>query len=80
MSIKGIELVLSRAMSDTAFADALFANNEKALADFDLSAEEVVQLKALSRAEFEALAASPEERKSFSVFHVTDNIGLERDN
>jgi len=67
MSTKGIEEVLSRAMSDAAFADVLFADAEKALAGFDLTAEEATKFKGMSRADFEIFAkASPEERKSMT--------------
>ena len=65
MSTTGIEAVLARAMSDTAFAEQLFTNPEQALAGFELTAEEVVNLKAMSRAEFEKFSkTSPEDRKS----------------
>jgi hypothetical protein len=66
MSTEAVESVLSRAMSDAAFADTLFANAEKALSGFDLTGEEVEKFKGLSRADFDTLMASPEERKSFS--------------
>ncbi len=49
-------------MSDAAFADSLFANPEKTLTGFDLTAEEIASLKGMSRAEF--FNATPEERKS----------------
>jgi len=65
MSAKGIEEVLSRAMSDASFVDALFANAEEALASFDLTAQEMESFKGMSRADFETYAkASPEDRKS----------------
>ena len=67
MSSKGIEDVLNRAMSDAAFGDLLFADLEQALAGFELTAEEASKFKGLSRAEFEALMSSPEERKSFGA-------------
>ncbi|MCK6568855.1 MAG: Os1348 family NHLP clan protein [Anaerolineales bacterium] len=53
MSQQTVESVLTRAMSDAAFADSLFANPEKALTGFDLTAEEIASLKGMSRAEFE---------------------------
>ena len=68
MSQQTVESILTRAMSDTAFADSLFANPEQALTGFDLTAEEVTNLKAMSRADFEQYAkATPEERKSFGT-------------
>lgn len=62
MSQQTVESILTRAMSDAAFAESLFANPEKALTGFDLTAEEVANLKGMSRAEF--FNATPEERKS----------------
>ena len=68
MSQQTVESILTRAMSDAAFADSLFANPEKALSGFDLTAEEIANLKAMSRAEFEKYSkATPEERKSFGI-------------
>jgi hypothetical protein len=76
MSTEAVESVLSRAMSDAAFANTLFANVELALTGFDLTGEEVEKFKGLARADFDTLMASPEERKSFSKaspgdFHFT---------
>ena len=66
MSQQTVESILTRAMSDAAFADSLFANPEKALTGFDLTAEEVAKFNSMSRADFEQFKnASPEERKSF---------------
>ena len=67
MSAQSVENILSRAMSDAKFADSLFANLEQALAGFELTAEETSKFKGLSRAEFDSLMSSPEERKSFSL-------------
>jgi hypothetical protein len=65
-STAGLESVFTRAMSDTAFADQLFSNPEKALAGFDLTAEEITWLKTISRAEVDQYSkASLEERRSF---------------
>ena len=63
------ETILTRMMNDSVFANAVFADVEKALAgyDYDLSAEEIAKFKAMSRAEFDALVAIPEERKSFAI-------------
>lgn len=59
-----LETILSRAMNDESFADQLFSDAETALAEYDLSADEVEKLKGLSRAQFDA--TPPEERKSMS--------------
>ena len=67
MLTKSIEAVLLRAMSDRPFADELFANVEKALADYDLTAEEIAKFKGLFSMDFDAItAAAPEERSSFA--------------
>ena len=68
-----LETILSRAMSDRQFAEQLFTNPEKVLAEYHLSEEEVGMLKGLSRAQFESM--TPEERKSF-VFIGTANGGV----
>ena len=71
MSTTGIEAVLSRAMSDAAFADLLFINPEMALSGYDLTTQETARLKGMSRADFDALTkASPDERKSFVRVHI----------
>lgn len=66
MSATSVETILTRAMSDNAFANRLFTNPEMAMAGFDLTAEEAANLKGMNRAEFDRFAkSSPEERKSF---------------
>ena len=65
MSQQTVESILTQAMSDPAFANSLFANPDFALSGFDLTAEEISNLKSMSRADFEQYAkATPEERKS----------------
>ena len=62
-----ITTILDRMMNEPAFADAVFANVEKALAEYDLSADDIAKFKEISRADFEVFAsASPEERKSLA--------------
>ena len=61
-----LETILARAMSDIAFAEALFADPENALAEYNLPADEIAKFKGMPRADFEDFAsASPEDRKSF---------------
>ena len=60
-----LEPVLTRMMNEPAFADAVFTDAAAALADYQLSAEELANIKAMSRANFETLAT--EDRKSFGV-------------
>jgi hypothetical protein len=64
MPTKSVEEILHRAMSDRAFTELLFANPEKALAGYNLSAEDLATFKGISRAEFAGLAI--EERKSMA--------------
>jgi hypothetical protein len=59
-----IETIISRAMSDEVFADALLADPEKALAEYHLPADVIEKFKNMSRADFEVLDA--EERRSMS--------------
>ena len=67
-----LETILSRAMSDDAFAEQLFTDAETALAEYDLSADVISKFKDISRADFEAVASqAPEERKSLA----TNNLG-----
>lgn len=60
-----IETILSRMMREPAFAEAVFTNAEKALAEYNLKPEEYAAFKALSRAEFDAQAV--EGRKSMAI-------------
>lgn len=60
-----IETILERMMNDPAFADAVFADAEKALTDYNLSVEDLTKFRNLSRAQFDTM--STEERKSFFV-------------
>ena len=60
-----VETILSRMISDSAFAEAVFADAEKALAEYKLSAEEVAKFKELTRAHFTSMTT--EERKSFAL-------------
>jgi hypothetical protein len=73
-----IETILSRAMSDPVFAEALFADPEKALAEYELPADVLARFKSMSRAEFEALGT--EERKSMATLigQITTTSGVKR--
>ena len=60
-----IETILSRAMSDAAFAEQLFADTEKALAGYNLTTAEIAKLKGMSHGDLNSMTAlAPEERKS----------------
>jgi hypothetical protein len=61
-------------MSNSTFANQLFANPAEALTGFELTPEETAKLNSLSRLEFDTFAAaSPEERKSFGLMNHNQN-------
>ena len=63
-----ITVILNRMINEPAFAEALIATPEKALAEYNLPADEIAQFKGLSQADFEALASqAPEERRSLAT-------------
>ena len=68
-----IETILSRAMSDDAFAEQLFTDAESVLAEYELSADEAAKLKGLRRAQFDAMT-TPEERKSLSLGTMRESM------
>jgi hypothetical protein len=75
MSEQIVEAILSRAMSDTKFADSLFAHPEQALAGYHLTTEETTALKGITQADVDAFAkASPEERKSFATVNHNETV------
>lgn len=61
MSTKGIEEVLSRAMRDSTFAESLFVDPAKALAGFELTAEEIAKFHGISRQGLSATAGTQAE-------------------
>jgi len=65
-----IEDVVTRAMSDSAFANAIVMDPESALAAYSLSTDEITLFREMTRIDFQAfLSAHLEERKSFSMGH-----------
>lgn len=69
------ETILSRMMNEPTFAEAVFADAAKALAEYNLSAEEVAKFKGISRSDFETfISASPEERKSMTVAPMVESM------
>ncbi len=71
MSILIVEAILSKAMSDARFAEALFADAEKALAGYDLTTEELAKFQKFPRAQFQSMTI--EERKSFIIDFANHN-------
>ena len=64
MSEEIIKTVIIKAVSDTEFRDLLFDDPDKALADYDLSDDEVSKLKSMKRDKFDANIGELEERIS----------------
>jgi hypothetical protein len=60
-----IKTILTRAMNDPKFAEQLLVDMNAALAEYNLTTEELSQLSDMALAEFTTL--NPEERKSFSL-------------
>jgi len=78
MSVKGIQEVLSRAMGDAAFADALIADPDQALTGFDLTADEIAKFKGMSLGDLNAMSGlAPEERKSMAFARKAGEKPLE---
>ena len=69
-----IETILSRAMNESEFAEQLFTDPEMALADYELTVDEMTLLIKMSHTQFDAL--SPEERKSFVVVRQKELLTL----
>ncbi|HUH97406.1 MAG TPA: Os1348 family NHLP clan protein [Anaerolineales bacterium] len=59
-----LETILTRAMNDEAFANALFADPERALAEYNLPVDMIAKFKNMSRTDFEVF--STEERRSMA--------------
>nr|UXE45377.1 hypothetical protein Hi04_10k_c4711_00023 [uncultured bacterium] len=62
MSVQNVTNIVSKAMRDRAFRDQLFSKPEQALKGYDLTPEEAKGLTAISRAEFDKIAAQLEEK------------------
>jgi len=60
-----LTFIISRAMREPEFADRLLTDANKALAGYDLTAEEFAQIQGITRTEFVTLAT--EDRKSMGV-------------
>jgi len=68
------ETILTRMMSDSNFADTVFADAEMALAEYDLHPAEFLTFKDLSRAQYSAMTTNPEVRQSFSLAGQTVQV------
>ena len=75
-----LETIFNRAMNEPDFAHRLFADPDRALSGYDLSPDELTQIKSISQAQFNSMVI--EERKSFAstvrgsgYFQVRDEGG-----
>jgi hypothetical protein len=77
MSREAVESILGKAMTNGQFRDALFANPDEVLAEYDLTADEVTALRAIDFETMESFAGTLDERISkmgmggfFNLFDV----------
>ena len=64
MSKEAVQAVIGKAVTDSKFREALFANPDKALAGYDLTEDEIAALKKIDAETMESLAGSLDERIS----------------
>jgi hypothetical protein len=64
MSKEAVQTVIGKAVTDSKFREALFANPEKALAGYDLTEDEKAGLKNIDAESMDALAGGLDERIS----------------
>jgi hypothetical protein len=78
MSREAVQVVIGKAVTDSKFREALFANPEKALTGYDLTQDEIAALKTIDAESMESLAGSLDERisKAFIIgWQVGDGGG-----
>ena len=68
MSMETVKQVIGRAVIEKEYRELLFSEPEKALAEYDLSEEEVASLVGMEREAFDATANELEERISRAGF------------
>ena len=69
-----LETILARMMSEPDFAQQLFAHADQALRGYELTAEELIQIKSISQTNLNAMAL--EERKSFASISTARGGGF----
>jgi hypothetical protein len=74
MSKEAVEAIIGKAVLDSQFREALFATPEEVLAEYDLTEEEVVALRAIDFETMESFAGTLDERISKSVTAVFTRI------
>jgi hypothetical protein len=67
MSKQALEAVIGKAVMDSEFREALFADPDKALEGYELAEEEVAALKAIDAETVESFAGTLDERISKSL-------------
>jgi hypothetical protein len=68
MSEETIHLVIGRAVTDPEFCDLFFNNPDAALSDYDLTDDEKIALKGVTRDRFDSVQSELEERLSKAGF------------
>lgn len=75
MSKEAVEAIIGKAVLDGEFREALFADPEKVLAEYDLTEEEVAGLRAIDFETMESFAGTLDERISkMKLFHFVDGV------
>lgn len=77
MSKESVEAIVGKAVLDSQFREALFANPEEVLADYELTEEEVAALRAIDFETMESFAGTLDERISkvfFSPLQLIDGL------
>ena len=67
MSKEAVEAIIGKAVVDSEFREALFANPDEALAGYELTEVEIAALKAVDAETMESFAGSLDERISKSL-------------
>ena len=68
MSLQAVQAVIVKAVEDSEFRNALFANPDETLAGYELTEAEAAALKSVDAETMESLAGNVDERLSKSFF------------
>jgi hypothetical protein len=75
MTKEAVEAIIGKAVLDSQFREALFANPEEALAEYDLTEEEIAALRAIDFETMESFAGTLDERISkMQLFPLIDGV------
>jgi hypothetical protein len=77
MSKEAVEAIIGKAVLDSDFREALFADPDKALAGYELTEQEVATLKGIDAETMESLAGTLDERisKAMIAFGIGGGSG-----